>query len=119
MRKNLFNSIENKSLRGQLRSQATKAERLLWFKIRNNQLSYKFRRQHGIGKYVVDFYCPELKLVIEIDGGIHFEERNIAKDKQREEYFKKIGLKTIRYTNLDIIHNIDNVLVDLSKILSR
>lgn len=119
MRRTLFNQKTKKSLRASLRKQPTKAETILWYRIRNNQLGYKFRRQHGIGKYIVDFYCPELKLIIEIDGGVHFEEANILADKEREEYLKKLGFRIVRYNNLDIIKNIDNTLNDLSRVLSR
>ncbi len=119
MNNEIFNKKYHKNSRRQLRGQMTKAEIALWHKIRNRQLGYKFRRQHGIGKYITDFYCPELKLIIEIDGDIHFYERNIAADKKREEYFKKLGLKTIRYTNSDIIQNINNVLENLKDIFNQ
>jgi len=119
MNNEIFNKKYHKDSRRKLRSQMTKAETALWYKIRNNQLGHKFRRQHGIGKYVVDFYCPELKLIVEIDGGIHFEERNIAADEEREQYFEKLELKMVRYNNLDIIQNIDNALENLKNILNQ
>ena len=90
---------------------------ILWRKIRNSQLGVKFRRQHGIGKYIVDFYCAEMKLIIEIDGDIHFYDKNIFRDKKREAYLKNLGLKIKRYTNLDISYNIENVLADLRQYL--
>ncbi|MDD2730801.1 MAG: endonuclease domain-containing protein [Candidatus Portnoybacteria bacterium] len=104
-------------LRKDLRQKQTKAELLLWQRIRNKQLGYKFRRQHGIGPYVVDFYCPKAKAIVEIDGDIHFYEQNIKADKQREEYLKSQGLIVKRYTNLDVIKNISNVLEDLRSFL--
>ena len=113
----IFNQKYHKNSRRKLRSQMTKAEIILWYKIKQNQLGCKFRRQHGIGKYIVDFYCPELKLIIEIDGDVHFYEENMAADREREEYFKNLGLKVVRYTNLDIFQNIDSVLADLKKII--
>ncbi len=119
MNNEIFNQKCHKISRSQLRGQMTKAEILLWYRIRHNQLGCKFRRQHGIGKYIVDFYCPKLKLIIEIDGDIHFYEENIVADKRREAYFRGLGLKIIRYNNLDIIKNIDSVLVDLKKIISQ
>ncbi|PIP26588.1 MAG: DNA methyltransferase [Candidatus Moranbacteria bacterium CG23_combo_of_CG06-09_8_20_14_all_40_16] len=115
MNNEIFNQKYHKISRSQLRSQMTKAEIILWYRIRNNQLGCKFRRQHGIGKYVVDFYCPELKLIIEVDGDVHFYEKNIVADKEREAYFKGLELRIIRYTNLDVIQNIDSVLADLKK----
>ncbi len=119
MNNEIFNQKNRKNSRRQLRSQMTKAETALWYRIRNNQLGYKFRRQHGIGNYIVDFYCPELKLIVEIDGDVHFYEKNILADKEREKYFKSLGLKIMRYTNLDVIRNIDNVLEDLKKIVDQ
>ena len=119
MNNEIFNQKNHKNSRRQLRDQMTKAETALWRRIRNNQLGYKFRRQHGVGKYIVDFYCPKLKLIVEIDGDVHFYERNIAADKKREEYFNKLGLKIVRCTNLDVIQNIDNALRDLKRWLTN
>ena len=93
-----------------LRSNQTDAERLLWSKIRKKQMgNFQFNRQKPIGNYIVDFYCDKAKLVVEIDGGQHYEYQNILEDKKREEYLIKSGLKTIRFTNLDVLKNIENV----------
>ncbi|MBU4142427.1 endonuclease domain-containing protein [Patescibacteria group bacterium] len=116
MNNEIFNQKYHKNSRRKLRCQMTKAEIILWHKIRRNQLGCKFRRQHGIGKYIVDFYCPELKLIIEVDGNVHFYEENTAADREREKYFKNLGLRLVRYTNLDIMQNIDSVLANLQKI---
>jgi very-short-patch-repair endonuclease len=61
----------NKKKRQYLRNNATKAEKILWQKLKNSRLGYKFRRQHSIKEYITDFYCPKLKLIIEIDGDVH------------------------------------------------
>jgi len=119
MNNEIFNQKSRKESRKQLRGRATKAETIFWLKIKNKQTGYKFRRQHGISKYIVDFYCPEKKIVVEIDGGIHFCSQNIKSDRAREDYFKKLGLKIKRYTNLDILRNIENVLADLSYFLKN
>ena len=74
---------------------------------------FKFRRQHGIGRYIVDFYCPELKLAIEVDGDIHAIAENIEKDVSRQEYIESLGIQVKRYKNDDIKHNLDSVLKDL------
>lgn len=117
MNNEIFNQKSSKEARRRLRSQMTKAEVIFWSKIRSQQLGYKFRRQYGIDKYVVDFYCPEKKLIIEIDGNIHFYDRHIKTDKIREDYFKEIGLNIKRYTNLDVIKNLENTLEDLRQAL--
>lgn len=71
---------------------------------------YKFYRQYGIGNYIADFYCPKLKLVIELDGGQHYTEEGLEYDKTREDYMSSLGIKTIRFSNSDIMKNIEGVL---------
>lgn len=101
-------------LKRKLRSEMTPAENKLWIRLRSKQLqNLKFRRQHGIGPYIVDFYCPEKKLVIEVDGDVHAELEQKAKDQEREDYLKKLGLQIIRYRNNDILQNLECVLEDL------
>lgn len=119
MNTEIFNQKSRKDNRRRLRGQMTKSEIIFWSKIKNKQLGYKFRRQYGVGKYVVDFYCPEKKLIIEIDGDIHFYDRNIETDKIREEYFRKPGLIVRRDTNLDVIKNLDNALENLRQALTK
>jgi len=99
-----------KLLGRRLRDNLTDAEKLLWRKIRKKQIgNLQFYRQRPIGSYIADFYCDKAKLIIEIDGGQHYEKENILKDRTRDEYFRKIGLRVVRFTNLDILKNIDNV----------
>jgi len=76
----------------------------------NNWGGYKFRRQYGVNKYVVDFYCPKLKLAIEIDGDSHFGNQAIKYDQKRQSYIESFGIKFLRFTNNDIYNNIDEVL---------
>ena len=103
----------NRNLKGfsrQLRVNFTDAEKLLWSKIRKKQIKdYQFLRQKPIGNYIVDFYCDKAKLVIEIDGGQHYEDKNIRNDKIREVFLEKQGLRIMRFTNLDVLKNIENV----------
>jgi very-short-patch-repair endonuclease len=73
----------------------------------------KFRRQHGIGPYIVDFYCPEQSLVVEVDGESHGEEGQRQKDQRRERYLQSIGLRVVRYRNDDSMKNLDGVLETL------
>ncbi len=95
----------------QLRRNQTEAEKLLWSKLRNNQFhSLKFRRQHPFPPYILDFYCDDLKLVIELDSGQHNEE----KDKERTEFLKQKELTILRYWNNDVLKNIEGVLEDIT-----
>ncbi len=74
----------------------------------------KFRRQHHIGPYVVDFYCPLLKLVVEIDGDSHFTNQGVEHDKIRTSYIESKGYKIIRYNNSQILSNLEGVFIDLT-----
>ena len=97
------------------RSNTTKAETRIWQEVlRMRQFAqYKFLRQKPIGGYIVDFYCSELQLVIEIDGDSHAE--TVEYDLERTEFLKALGLQVIRYTNDDILRNIEGVYDDLSQ----
>lgn len=99
-----------------LRGNQTESEKLLWRRIRNRQINgYQFFRQRPIGNYIVDFYCPRAKLVVEIDGGQHFEGDNIVRDIIRDAFMKGLNLRVMRFTNLDILKNIENVLDKISR----
>jgi very-short-patch-repair endonuclease len=106
----------NITLKRKLRLEMTPAEKKLWLQLRAKQLSgFKFRRQHGIGPYIVDFYCPQKNLVIEVDGDIHAQKEQIARDKEKESYLKELGLQIIRYQNDDVLTNLKGVMEDLFK----
>lgn len=88
----------------------TDVENLLWWKIRNKQLKgCQFYRQKIIGNYIVDFYCPKAKIVIELDGGQHYTNEGELKDLQRDEYMKTLGLKVLRFSDTDILNNLSGV----------
>ncbi len=96
-----------------LRNNCTEAEFKLWQHLKRKQIGeLQFYRQRPLGKYIVDFYCPKIKLVIEIDGGQHYFEGEIVKDDIiREEYLKNIlELKIIRFTNIEVIQNMSAVI---------
>ena len=95
-----YNQKSQKEFRKNLRNNSTVSEKLLWNGIKNKQLEVKFRRQHGIDKYILDFYCPELRLAIEVDGATHETNKEIYRDKQKEELLIKSNIKLIRYTNI-------------------
>jgi len=91
-----------------LRKEETKAEKILWQELRNKKLGVKFRRQHPIDKFILDFYAPEIKLGIELDGSSHKE--NTEYDKLRTEYLKSQGIKIIRFWNADVENNLESVI---------
>ena len=90
----------------------TDAEIFLWSKIRMKQLNNcQFYRQKIIGDYIVDFFCPKFKLVIEVDGGQHYSDDMLNADRERDEVLKSMGMKVLRFTNLDVLKNIDGVVM--------
>ena len=95
-----------------LRRNMTKEERRLWYDFLKH-LSVSFRRQRVIGYYIADFYCHEAKLVIELDGSLHYEAEGIAYDQRRDTYLSDLGLKVLRYTNLDVTQNFRGVCADI------
>src|SRR4030042_514836 len=98
----------------ELRTNMTKAERILWESLRNgNRNGYKFRRQHPISAFIADFYCHKAKLIIEVDGGIHKVAENKEYDKIRSIELEKYGLTVIRFTNDEIIKKLENVLCQI------
>jgi len=107
-------SIEQRQFARYLRQQLTDCERLLWRRLRNRGLAgFKFRRQHPWPPYVLDFYCSELRLVIELDGGQHYDDAGLAKDRLRTDYLRRQGLEVLRFSNLDVLQNLDDVLTEL------
>lgn len=100
-----------------MRKHPTEAEALLWKHIRKQQLKgLRFRRQHVIGQFIVDFYCHESQTVIEIDGGIHQAQK--ANDYEREKWLRAMGFKIVRFTNTEVINDLENVLGKIGKICS-
>ncbi|MBI4286704.1 MAG: DUF559 domain-containing protein [Chloroflexi bacterium] len=94
----------------QLRENMTDAERHLWAKIRMRQVKgCQFYRQKPIGDYIIDFFCPRAKLVIEVDGGQHFSDETVEYDRLRNEYLSSLGLRVLRFTNTDVLTNIEGV----------
>jgi very-short-patch-repair endonuclease len=94
-----------------LRSRSTDAERILWSHIRAKRLEgFKFRRQHPIGKYIVDFACLESKIVIELDGGQHAEPDRKEYDRQRDDWLEKEGYRVLRFWDNEVLQNIRGVL---------
>jgi very-short-patch-repair endonuclease len=95
----------------QLRTNLTDAERRLWHSLRRRQLlGVQFFRQRPIGDYIVDFYAPAVKLVVEIDGSQHLQSGAIKYDSNRTHYFETLGLSVMRFDNLQVLNETANVL---------
>lgn len=99
-----------KSRRQELRNNATPAEKLLWGVLQHSNLGgYKFRRQHSVGPYILDFYCPSEKFAVEIDGDSHFTDDAMEYDLQRTGYLNGFGIRVIRFLNTDVYDNLQEV----------
>lgn len=99
-----------------LRKNSTNQESALWQILRNRKFyGYKFKRQHPIGKYIVDFICEEKRIIIELDGSQHNEPQNIKKDNNRTEFLMLEGYRVVRIWNNDIDNNLEGVYLQLQK----
>jgi very-short-patch-repair endonuclease len=111
----VYNRESEKYKRRMLRKNMPQAEVILWSKLKGKGLDgYRFRRQYSVGKFVLDFYCPKLKLAVEIDGDSHFVEGAYERDKERRKIIETFAITFLRFTNKEISENIDGV---LSKIM--
>ncbi|MBI3581939.1 MAG: DUF559 domain-containing protein [Nitrospinae bacterium] len=113
----LFNRPSEKKRRQTLRKNMPNAEIVLWKKIKGKQVNgHRFRRQYSVGKYIVDFFCPELMLAVEIDGDSHFrDDENQRRDKIRQEFIEKQGVSFLRFTNDDVYHKCEGVLMAIEE----
>ena len=102
----------------ELRNRMTPAEEVLWKLIHINEWKLKFRRQHPIWNYVADFYCHKLKLVIELDGGIHEQEEIKKYDEARENHLKEFGLTILRFKNEQVLSNSDEVMKEIAQTIA-
>ena len=110
MKNELFNRKYLKKFRKELRNNSTKAESYLWKALKGSKLeNRKFRRQHSIGNYIVDFYCPSEEIVIELDGEVHMNPVNEEYDYKRTEYLKSKGLTLIRFENKVVFENLESL----------
>ena len=110
-KQNIFNKKPLKEFRKELRNNLTPAEAVMWKALQKKQLEgRKFRRQHSIGNYIVDFYCPKEKLIVELDGAGHFTPEGSDQDEKRDAYMSNLGIKVIRFENRDVFNNLYAVL---------
>jgi len=112
-------NVNLKQLSRQLRKNMTDAEKHLWAKIRMKQLKgYQFYRQKPIGDYIVDFFCPKEKLVVEIDGSQHLSDETVEYDRIRDEYLSSLGLRVLRFTNTDVLKHVEGVVERIEEEMS-
>jgi very-short-patch-repair endonuclease len=95
-----------------MRKPLTDAEGVLWQELRRGRLGYHFRRQHAVTRFILDFYCPARRLVVEVDGGYHQSEEQRARDALRTGELERLGMTVLRFTN-------DEVMTDLASVLHR
>jgi very-short-patch-repair endonuclease len=114
-----FNRTTIKTARARrLRRDGTDVERRLWYKLRNAQIDgVSFRRQHPAGNYILDFYCPALRLAIELDGGQHATA--IRRDRERDEWLEQRGVTVLRFWNSDVTTNLSGVLEVITATVSE
>jgi very-short-patch-repair endonuclease len=106
-------------LAGQSRKVSTEAEKILWERLRGRRLNgFKFRRQHPIAEFIVDFICVEFGLAIEVDGEYHDSDKQRMLDEQRTVELNKLNIKVIRFTNHEVIHQTNLVLNKIEQLLT-
>ena len=116
----LFNKTSEKSKRQQFRRALTPAEALLWAELRGRAIGgWKFRRQYGIGPYVVDFYCPSAHLAIEVDGDSHFQVGAEGFDRRRQLFIESFGIRVLRVTNPEVIDDLEGTVSRISMALGE
>lgn len=120
-REQVYNRPEQKAIRQYLRNNMTPAEVALWKLLRERQVcGLKFRRQFGAGPYVLDFYCPELRLAIELDGAVHDSAEAVVYDRDRTEYLmREFRIRVMRFRNEQVFEEPEWVLEEIKKVLDE
>lgn len=114
------NKTSLKDIRRGLRLESTPAEELLWAKLRNSKfLKLKFKRQHSIGNYIVDFYCANPRIIIELDGAVHLQKEQKEKDTYRDANLKEMNYLVFRFTNEEVLNNLKAVLQQIEKKIGK
>lgn len=115
----LYNLHSHKELRRDLRRSATLAERHLWNYLKRDQLrGLRFRRQFSIGRYIVDFYCPKLRLIIEVDGSVHDSDEAKRYDLERTKFIESCHIRVVRFTNQEVLERTSAVLERLEEMIT-
>ena len=111
-----FNIKELKEVRKALRLNGTSAEAVMWTQIKGRRINgRKWRRQFSVGPFIVDFYCPELKLAIELDGAPHYATGGYEADELRTNYLREHGIRIIRFENKDIWTSLEGVIETIDR----
>jgi very-short-patch-repair endonuclease len=102
----------------ELRTRSTEAEELLWLVLRNRQFcGFKFRRQHPVSRFILDFYCHEAKLAIELDGSGHSDDDQMVYDAERTKELEAADIKVLRFWNRDVLTKIESVMDEIYRVL--
>ncbi|HEY4515720.1 MAG TPA: endonuclease domain-containing protein [Candidatus Paceibacterota bacterium] len=104
--------------RRDLRKRETAQERVLWWHLKDRNLDFKFKRQHSVGGYILDFYCAEKKLVLEIDGEVHHTQEAREYDHVRNKFFTDLDYKVLRFSNAEVDTDVYKVLTRIKKSLN-
>ena len=116
MSRRIHNNKDTVAYRKELRNKLTPAEAFLWNHLKNRQLEgRKFRRQHSIEKFIVDFYCYEEQLIIELDGELHNEPKQVAYDNRRTKRLEKLGNRVLRFENKMVFDNLGSVIQEIKE----
>ena len=114
------NLQDQNELRKELRNNGTPAEGRMWLMLKNRQIKgKKFRRQFSVGSFVLDFYCTELKLAIELDGAPHFTSVGVQYDEEREKYLLSQGIKVLRYENKIVFEDSEGIVDDIKNTIEQ
>lgn len=112
-----MNQIHNrkylKHYRKDLRNNLTHAEVILWKHLKGSQLGKKFRRQHSVGNYIIDFYCATERVAIELDGQHHYTEEGLKYDELRTKYLNSLNIRVLRFENARVLEELENVLEEI------
>jgi len=111
-------NIKLKGRSRKLRADMTDAERVLWSRIRRKQIKgVQFYRQKPVGNYIVDFYCPKAKLIIEVDGGYHKRSEIMQNDHEKDKTMNELGFTVLRFSNDQVMNHIEHVLEEIKRVL--
>ncbi|MEO7992545.1 MAG: DUF559 domain-containing protein [Chryseolinea sp.] len=109
----IHNRKNLKHFRRDLRNNSTSAEAVLWNHLKESKLGKKFRRQHSVGNFILDFYCPTERIAIELDGAHHFTDEGIKYDEVRTQYLNSLNIKVIRFENVKVFEDLEGVLDEI------
>lgn len=111
----IYNKKSEQSKRRKLRKEMTKAEVLLWLELKDKKLGVRFLRQYSVNKFVIDFYCPVIKLAIEVDGATHVTDEELEYDRERQSKIEALRIEFLRFTNDEVYGNRYNVILKIKE----